>query len=368
MPHRLPWGWAAVDLFFVLSGYLITSIVLRFSQEKRFLYHFYMRRGLRIWPVYFLTILLMAAAVPFLPRPYVAAGLPFLLTYTQNIPLYWSERTPVFSSYLTHSWSLAIEEQFYLLWPPLVCLVGRRGIAPLAIAVVSASVWARMVGFDWWILLGRSDGLALGALLAAWPSIREGARYTMARWQIVFGAVSLAALVYLGVLAATGGIPLVIMPRWPSLTVLAANLLGFGIVGLVLGRLGSPALWPLRVRWLVGLGKISYGLYMYHFIVLCLSDDAAQWLGMRGRPFWRVALTTAVILGLAVISWRYLERPILELKNRFPYRPFEGSVPERLHQVGTIARPSRHGGLDGRRAKQDDREDPLYVDSHGAIP
>ena len=61
MPHRIPCGWIAVDLFFVLSGYLITSIVLKFSEEKRFLLHFYVRRGLRIWPVYFLTVVTMAA-------------------------------------------------------------------------------------------------------------------------------------------------------------------------------------------------------------------------------------------------------------------------------------------------------------------
>ena len=82
-------GWAAVDFFFVLSGYLITSIILTFSREKHFLFHFYMRRGLRIWPVYFLTVLMTAAAVPFLPRPYEPAGLLYLLTYTQNLPLYW---------------------------------------------------------------------------------------------------------------------------------------------------------------------------------------------------------------------------------------------------------------------------------------
>ena len=147
MPHRIPLGWAAVDLFFVLSGYLITSIVLRFSQEDHFLFHFYMRRGLRIWPVYFLTVLMVAVAVPFLPRPYVLASLRYVMTYSQNLPLYWSGNAPIFSSYLEHVWSLAIEEQFYTLWPLLLVLVGRRGVIPLSVALLSTSILARMCGF-----------------------------------------------------------------------------------------------------------------------------------------------------------------------------------------------------------------------------
>ncbi|HKI18261.1 MAG TPA: acyltransferase, partial [Isosphaeraceae bacterium] len=90
MPHRVPGGWAGVDLFFILSGFLITSIILKSFHERHFLAHFYVRRGLRIWPVYYLTVLLLAAATPILPRPYDLGGLPYLLTYTQNVPLYWS--------------------------------------------------------------------------------------------------------------------------------------------------------------------------------------------------------------------------------------------------------------------------------------
>ncbi len=157
-PHRFPWGWAAVDLFFVLSGFLITSIILNSFHERRFLGHFYMRRGLRIWPIYFLTVLLLAAATPILPRPYDSYGLPYLLTYTQNVPLYWSYKAPQFTSYLMHTWSLAIEEQFYLIWPLLVCLVGRRGVVPLSLALLFASVWARAHGFHWWLLLRAATG------------------------------------------------------------------------------------------------------------------------------------------------------------------------------------------------------------------
>lgn len=179
-PHALPGGWAAADLFFVLSGFLITSIILKHSAERRFLAHFYLRRGLRIWPVYYLTVLLLAAVAPILPRPCDFAGLPYLLTYTQNVPNYWSGKAPEFTPYLAHTWSLAIEEQFYLIWPLLVCWVGRRGVVPLALALVAVSVGARAMGLHWWLLLSRGDGLALGA---CWPfCFRTGRSQADERW------------------------------------------------------------------------------------------------------------------------------------------------------------------------------------------
>jgi peptidoglycan/LPS O-acetylase OafA/YrhL len=142
-----------------------------------------------------------------------------------------------------------------------------------------------------------------------------------ARWPIIFVATGLAALGYLVALGATGGIRPLAVPRWPALTLLCVNLLGFGIVGLVLCRQGAPALALLRRPRLVRIGKASYGLYMYHYVILCLSDDAAHGLGLGGRPLWREGLTMALILGVAAVSWRYFECPILALKDRFPYRP-----------------------------------------------
>jgi peptidoglycan/LPS O-acetylase OafA/YrhL len=68
-------------------------------------------------------------------------------------------------------------------------------------------------------------------------------------------------------------------------------------------------------------GQLSYGLYMYHYVVLLLSDDLAQRFGLGGRPFWRQALTAATIVALAALSWRYVERPFLRLKDRFTYGP-----------------------------------------------
>jgi peptidoglycan/LPS O-acetylase OafA/YrhL len=99
---RLPWGWAAVDIFFVLSGYLITAIVLKHGQSWAFLPAFYARRGLRIWPIYYLLIMILA-----LRGLDDAAALPYYLTYTQQVPCYWGCEMPLWLL-MQHTWTLAL--------------------------------------------------------------------------------------------------------------------------------------------------------------------------------------------------------------------------------------------------------------------
>ena len=122
-----------VDLFLIMSGYLITSILLRKSEAENFLPTFYLRRILRIWPIYLLALLVLVAANLVLGSPFPMNGLPNYLTFTQNIQHYWTDRVPSFNWYFSHTWSLALEEQFYLVWPLLFGLVGRRRLIPVVI-------------------------------------------------------------------------------------------------------------------------------------------------------------------------------------------------------------------------------------------
>ena len=103
-----------VDLFFVLSGFLITSILLTHDMSHRFLVSFYARRALRIWPVYYLSLMVLVLWNPFLPVPASLDGLPYFATFTQNITYYWSNSAPAFIPAFRHTWSVAIEEQFYM--------------------------------------------------------------------------------------------------------------------------------------------------------------------------------------------------------------------------------------------------------------
>ena len=138
-------------------------------------------------------------------------------------------------------------------------------------------------------------------------------------------------------MAATGRLPAVD----GDAIVLAFSTLWLGVIGLVVIHSGHPRLAVLRRPRLRRLGTISYGLYLYHFLVLVISGDVYFRLGLRGQPLWR-APTIGACFVVAALSWRYVERPILGLKDRFAYtgRP----SPSAVGPAGAGRVPSRHVG------------------------
>ena len=298
-PNFLPFGWAAVDVFFVLSGYLITSILLRNVGSERFFTTFYARRALRIWPVYYLTILAGVAVNALLPRPYPIHNLPYLLTFTQNIQHYLFKPIPAFPPIFEHFWTLAMEEQYYLIWPAIVVLcssgthvrsirvpieteqpnfgtgsdrrdsirnthntINRGLLVAVALFYWSICYGMRRFGFDGTLLLTRGDGFVLGSLLAI--------AFTTLSWS---DRDRVRCLWLLGV-AAAGGVVVVaanLSALWPIESadqIIAVNVAGFGVVGLSIMLAGSRSVSFLRVRPLRYIGTISYGLYVYHIPVL----------------------------------------------------------------------------------------------------
>jgi len=331
--RRIPCGWAAVDLFFVLSGFLITSLILRHGSSRGFLPTFYVRRALRVWPVYFALVAFLVVLSPLLSRPIQWAGLPYTLTFTQSLPLYWASISPTFSDYFGHGWTLAVEEQFYLLWPPLVLIAGRKRLPLLAVGCLVASSLMRLRGFNITLLAARADGLALGAILAA-IFRTEGIETRRKTGLASFFGVSV--VVGLATIARTDGFGFLrILERdvaRMSWTILGFNLLWFGGVGLiVLGR-GHSILAPLRLPRLRRLGEISYGLYLYHLVIILLARDLFTMFGHRGWPLWCEVLTLLGCWAVARLSWNYYETPVLNLKRFFPYKstPPESETGTRL--------------------------------------
>jgi peptidoglycan/LPS O-acetylase OafA/YrhL len=330
-PGRYFLGWSGVDLFFVLSGYLITAIILKNLGSPGFYKNFYARRSLRIWPIYYLTLVALLVANPFLAKPAPLNALPYFLTYTQNCSLYWGKQPPPFHPAFDHTWTLAIEEQFYLIWPALVIWAGRRRLVPLCLTAVFLAMASR----EGWncvipqhverLLISRCDGFALGGLLAA--ILAEGGlvetRPRACRWGFLSAAVGSLGFLVWGSWAygAIGfiGLP---TPSWPAETIFAFGLMYAGVIGLVVCFAGHRWLWPLRLPPLVYVGQISYGLYLYHYVIYWAIDGARvgkDYLG-TSQP-WRIQATKlAVSLVVAVISWHLIERPILGWKDRFRYR------------------------------------------------
>jgi peptidoglycan/LPS O-acetylase OafA/YrhL len=311
----VPMGWAAVDLFFVLSGYLITSIILAHVGTAGFFAAFAVRRGLRIWPPYYLTLAALVLVDRTIGERLSPGYLPAFLSFTQGLP--WPGEGPSgHPGYFGHTWTLAMEEQFYLAWPLLLALLGRRAAAPLAVGMLVLAVAARACGITPFVLAGRCDGFAAGALLAVVLADRGRVERNARAFRRGFGVVFVVTLAYV---AAREAGPHLGLPAPPGSTLSGLNLMFAGAVGLVVCLAGLPVMGVLRWRPLVAAGQVSYGLYLYHALVYYLVFRAGDRLGL-GVPTIRDGLALAATAGVAALSWRYLERPLLAFKDRFPYR------------------------------------------------
>ena len=298
-------GWLGVNLFFVISGFLITGILLDTRDSPGYFRRFYIRRFLRIFPIYYLLLAVVCAVLLF--HGHAPGDMPYFFLYLQNFVIANAHWMPAAPDDITHTWSLAVEEQFYLVWPLAVLLVtDRRKLqwlcaALFALALVfRAGACARhevMIAFAY--PFGNMDSLAAGAFLAV--SLRCDADAFRRRAQKAFYAGLALLLGALTVLYA-GHFPLhsLELPKthfgfvWGSIfAVIFALFVMAASCGVAQCRwLG----WgPLRF-----IGKISYGIYLYHY---ALRYICVEW--------WFVLPATAVV---AALSWYCIERPCLRLK------------------------------------------------------
>jgi peptidoglycan/LPS O-acetylase OafA/YrhL len=311
-------GAYGVDLFFALSAYLITSLLLRerSATGKLDLRGFYIRRILRIWPLYLGFLAFAAIAARFLQ------GQDLPLRYIAGYTLLAGNWIYVFyglpASFAIPLWTVSIEEQFYLAWPLALRKASIRVTALVAVGLLLvASLWrialvvsaapAQAMEYN---TFARLDPIALGVLIALFKS--ELARFT--RWQRI-------ALLSGGVAAwiATFWFTVCVHPSklstWQS--ALGHFLTALASAAILLSVMGAQNAF-LRNRWLLYLGKISYGLYVLHeFAHLC-----AMRLLPASTPLQVIAqsiLGLALTILLAAASYRWLESPFLRLKERFAH-------------------------------------------------
>jgi peptidoglycan/LPS O-acetylase OafA/YrhL len=318
-PGWLPGGFLGVDIFFVLSGYLITRLLLvEYGAHGRIAWgRFYRRRARRLVPALMLMLVAYCAWMSLVPGVDMAAHVgEALLAF-----LYVSNWVRAFDAhalyYLGHTWSLAVEAQFYLLWPLLVLWVLRRNAAPTSLAawaaVLALASWGARLGLLWSGaplermyngLDSHADGLMAGALLATGWSGASRWWEQLPAW--VRRAMLATAVALLGALIARADWT---SPWMSGLGYVAVSL----TVVLLLLALGSaqPSLLGrvLSMRLLVWIGTISYGLYLWHFPVLRVLRD---WeLGD-----WTIVLAGfALTFALAAASYRFVERPLLRRRG-----------------------------------------------------
>ena len=325
LPHAgmLEYTRFGVDLFFVLSGFLITGILLDSKGSEHYFRNFYVRRALRNWPLYYIILFLAFVLTPIVaPSMKSEAGVwPAFFFYVQNIALVHRDTYPFG---LGATWSLAVEEQFYLTWPLLVFLLKRRTLAIVSFSLAAMSLSLRLVfhlqgaapGFVHFFTLSRLDAIAFGTLAALWL---RSPNCTLIQWRT--RAYQFLALGVTGVIVAR-----MVMHRNSSsvgyafLAITFTGLLGISLAsdarGSLLGR-------TLTLGWLRYIGKISYGIYLLHFpLFLMWAHLIASKNFLPANPIARNLLAFAgqmfIAILAAAISWRFLERPILQLKERFP--------------------------------------------------
>jgi peptidoglycan/LPS O-acetylase OafA/YrhL len=324
------WVFSTVDLFFVLSGYFITTNILKNRNAPRFLAVFFTRRALRIWPAYYLALaacLLLNRTLKWDTRP---DAWPYYLTFTQNVQAYLKWPLPKFSGMFLHTWTLAIEEQFYIIWPLLLFRAGKKTRLTVIVAFVLLPPVLRALGYNSYLLLTRSDGLAMGSLLAILLFDRGFVASHMSAYRAGFVVIGLGALLAPGLVGGDGGRWLAVctgMP-WeqlgPALFTTRACATYFGLGGAALCFQGHPLTWILREKRLCYVGTVSYGLYLYHPMVFAALPGLYKRLVFRHLGLTSTLLMDLVMLAvcfaLAELSRRLLEGPVMALKDRWTYR------------------------------------------------
>lgn len=304
------WGWAGVNLFFVLSGFLITSILIEARDKPHYFRNFYARRLLRIWPVYLLVLV-----VCYLNAPWFV-GLPVVKAF-RTAP-WWAYLLLIQNLFpiklpppITPTWSLAIEEQYYLVWAPVVRFVRRPWmLAAVLGCVLAVCPWFRMHHFAWITAtdtVTHLDGIAMGSLLAL-------GLYTLRLPRMHWLALGLAGVAVGFVAAASiaGG------------TAFLDTALSVGFGGAVLACIAStgsrnPVNVLLSRGPLAYYGKISYGMYMTHIMVFVyfgwfdLRMDKYGVAGNLAVVGFRLMMATIA----ATILWYGFESRILKFKRYF---------------------------------------------------
>jgi peptidoglycan/LPS O-acetylase OafA/YrhL len=327
----IPWGDLGVQLFFVLSGFLITRILLdsksKIAQSTvgfwPALGHFMARRSLRIFPIYYLLL----ATVSLIGITQILEALPWHLTYTSNFYFAWRGRLDVAGA---HLWTLSVEEQFYFFWPLLIlCTPVRLLGASICLTILAGNVYrlacwlANCHGLEAYVLLPACmDYFGWGALLAILGFLKmDRLKAKLIHVGILTGLPVLVALLifdFLGFNTTAGRLSLPVVVGMVFSCVVGRAAVGFG------GPLG----WTLEARPIVYLGKISYGLYLFHgFVpVVILALDRRLGNTLPENVWLRFSLFSAVTIVISAVSWVLIEKPIARLKSFFQESSLQKSV------------------------------------------
>jgi peptidoglycan/LPS O-acetylase OafA/YrhL len=353
------WGWAGVDIFFVLSGFLITGILFDTLRRRDFFRSFYIRRALRIFPLYYtiwIGLLLVTPVLHILWNRYNVAmafyvGNLFIpgansgLHPQPSVVLYPSLRHPgvTHGVLVDHFWSLCVEEQFYLVWPAIVwflrsrtallylCLAGAALCPVLRLTILHfAPGQLDNLGL-YYPTYVRCDSLLLGSALALWLRAPGGLRLPRLKQIAMATLAGSIFLLVLGVMLQRHTAPLPIHDPFVCTV-------GYSLIAIAGSSLLVLALYPdtwlagfLQLHPLVSIGRISYGLYVIHELIMPPLESQIPHLKRHHIALLYPVISFAICWVLAALSFRYLESPFLRLKDRLARRPGAVADPPPSH-------------------------------------
>jgi peptidoglycan/LPS O-acetylase OafA/YrhL len=331
-------AWIAVDGFFVLSGFLIAGILLDRIGRPKYFSTFYLRRILRIFPVYYVSLLVGWALLRF-----TNGGCDYRnLLQHWGSPMWFAFYAGNFRTAIVNAWppagaygplwSLQIEEQFYLLFPLAVAFLRREHLRILLIGACVLSPLLRVICYltvpgnvflPYVLLPCHCEGLAMGALVAL--RVRSGpwtiSKPTLKALSLLFLTASVAGST-LSTWKTQEPSPLTLFARLPGYTLASAGFTCL-LIWVVILRGSKSTAW-LRIAPLQYLGKISYGLYVLHPIALMVLLEVARkgWWPFHHRLLF-FAACVALSIAISAASWHLMELPILHLKSRIGKRPVQ---------------------------------------------
>lgn len=305
----LPAGWMGVDLFFVISGFLIGSILIDTREKSYYFRNFYIKRVFRIFPLYYSVLIVVILFFAIADISFWKSGWAFFF-YLQNIMAtflqFWPEG---WQASLNHFWSLAIEEQFYLIFPLIVLLVSPRHLHWICLAGIIISILCRLFFYyhhnqlgTYVFTISRIDSLLCGVWAAIWVRKRRSLRIEF----IILSVVLMAALL----LVSTD-------LRHPVFQTIGFTVNAFFFSILLLMALSPEMIVSrfLQIKFFKGTGKISYGLYVFHYPFLILFEHI-----IPSSDYQRslvIALTLVMTFSTAMLSFRFFESYFMELRRKY---------------------------------------------------
>jgi peptidoglycan/LPS O-acetylase OafA/YrhL len=309
-------GMYGVDLFFLLSAYLITELLLREKESmgRLDIGAFYLRRILRIWPLYYLFIA-MAFLVPAL-NPNHLFSVKYLLAFLFLMGNWSFIGYGIVNSVVIPLWSVSVEEQFYLLWPPLVARLSRCQIIAAAIVMIFLANSARIVTVlmhqilpqAWMNSFAHLDSIAAGILIATlWRGRTMKIGYSARALMLLAGAGCLAVVAHFVELDGQ---------LLPGGWLIGSPMVPLACTAILLSFFDLP----IHIAVLRYLGKISYGLYVFHFAGIWVVDRMLPG-GGAGAAHAAIRFVAALLttIAMAMVSYKFVETPFLNLKKRFTY-------------------------------------------------